>query len=158
MKRQDLSIFAALLISSALFFSSSRAQGVEILVQTKANQGNAGIGESGISITTSALINVVVTDAGVLVDNLGNTNGNGTSSINLPAGWQVVILSNPPGACLFTFTEFGNPAGSTGTYSIRVVPFASNPSCTWLAGDYVYQVAINTLGFTGSGVGVLTIK
>ncbi|MEK7732653.1 MAG: hypothetical protein AAB318_00440 [Planctomycetota bacterium] len=65
----------------------------------------------------------------------------------------------PPGGCLMTPTQFYN-AGD-GIYTIRVVPFVDNQSCTWLAGDYHYAVALSTKGgkpYKGSGLGVLTIK
>ena len=58
-----------------------------------------------------------------------------------------------------TPTQFYN-AGD-GIYTIRVVPFVDNQSCTWLAGDYHYAVALSTKGgkpYKGSGLGVLTIK
>ncbi|MBF8275632.1 MAG: hypothetical protein HW390_705 [Candidatus Brocadiaceae bacterium] len=132
-----------------------------LTVQTEGNASNASAGESGAAISSSALISVVVTNSlGAPVSNLGSSTGDGTSEIELPDGWTLSSGFNvPPGGCLMTPTQFYN-AGD-GIYTIRVVPFVDNQSCTWLEGDYHYAVALSTKGgkpYKGSGLGVLTIK
>ncbi|HLE87812.1 MAG TPA: hypothetical protein VI727_09140 [Candidatus Brocadiaceae bacterium] len=143
-----------------------------LTIQTDGNASNASAGESGATISSSALISVVVTNSlGAAVSNLGSSTGDGTSEIALPNGWTLSTGFNvPPGACLMTPTEFNNDGG--GIYTIRVVPFVSNESCTWLEGKYHYVVSIERKGsgesgeredsgkkpFKGSGLGVLAIK
>lgn len=139
-----------------------------LTVQTEGNASNASAGESGAAISSSALISVVVTNSqGAPVSNLGSSTGDGTSEIELPDGWTLSSDFNvPPGGCLMTPTQFNNDGD--GIYTIRVVPFVDNQSCTWLAGDYHYAVSIerrereressSKKPFKGSGLGVLTIK
>jgi len=145
-----------------MFMIPSVGTAVPITVQTEANAGNASAGESGANIGSSALISVVVTEAtGASSANLGESVGDGTGEISLPAGWTLFSnLSVPPGGCLLTPTEFHN--WGNGSYNIRVVPFLGNAFCSWLLGDYHYVVTINkNVGsrvVRGSGLGVLTIQ
>ena len=37
-------------------------------------------------------------------------------------------------------TEFQNQGA--GLYDIRIVPFAGNPACAWLSGEYVYGIQL----------------
>ena len=88
---------------------SSPATAAPVNVQSLATAGNAAAGESGISIGSSALIDVLVTDAnGSPVTNLGSTVGDGTFAVTLPTGWTLDIITNPPGGCLVTLTQFSN--------------------------------------------------
>jgi hypothetical protein len=105
------------------------------------NRSNAVAGGSGASVQASALISVLLTQAGALVDNLGSNAGNGTGTISLPAGWDFFGGFNVrPGGCDITVTEFINQGN--GIYDIRIVPFINNPACTWLSGEYVYALQI----------------
>jgi hypothetical protein len=132
----------------------------ELEVQTVAAQSNAFPGGSGAGIGSSALITVVVTSNGVPQKRLGNSVGDGSAEIALPSGWKLLSHIAPPGGCSLTPTEFYN--WGDGSYSIRVVPFVRTAGCAWLAGDYHYVVQLSKGAragtFTGSGLGVLTIK
>ena len=136
---------------------SGLAVAAPINVQTQATAGNAAAGESGASIRSSALIDVLVTDTnGNPVTNMGSSVGNGTSAIALPPGWTLDIATVPPGGCLVTPTQFSNQRD--GVYSIRVVPSVNNARCQWLSGDYIYRVQIDTARVDGSALGVLSIR
>jgi hypothetical protein len=145
-----------------LLLLTSPAAAAALVVQTEGNSSNAAAGESAGSISSSALLSVLVTRhaVGTPVADLGESVGDGTSEISLPAGWTLITGFNvPPGGCLMTPTQFFN-AGN-GIYDIRVVPFVANPNCTWLSGDYHYVVQISIIidhqVFSGSGLGVLRI-
>lgn len=117
----------------------------ELLVQAQINRSNAAAGGSGAQILSSALISVMVTLDGSPADDLAGppmTNiGNGTSAISLPAGWSLLGGFNVrPGGCDVTVTEFTNQG--SGIYDIRIVPFISNPACTWLSGEYIYAIQL----------------
>jgi hypothetical protein len=145
----------AALLSLATF--STPAVAAPVNVQTLATASNAAAGESGANIGSSALIDVLVTDAnGNPVTNLGTNVGNGNSAITLPTGWILNIPTVPPGGCLVTPTQFSNQRD--GVYSIRVVPFVNNASCRWLSGDYIYRVQVDTSSYDGSGLGILSIR
>jgi len=136
---------------------STPALAAPVNVQTLATASNAAAGESGANIGSSALINVLVTDAnGNPVTNLGANAGNGNSAITLPTGWTLNIPTVPPGGCLVTSTQFSNQR--EGIYSIRVVPFVNNASCRWLSGDYIYRVQVDTSAYDGSALGILSIR
>jgi hypothetical protein len=136
---------------------STPAIAAPVNVQTLATASNAAAGESGATIGSSALIDVLVTDTnGNPVTNLGANVGNGNSSITLPTGWTLSIPTVPPGGCLVTPTQFSNQRD--GVYSIRVVPFVNNASCRWLSGDYIYRVQVNTSSVDGSALGILSIR
>jgi len=132
----------------------------EYKIQTLATQSNAGVGEGGAEVAASALITVVVTFNGLPATQLGETVGDGTSEVTLPAGWTLTDHTVPPGGCMLSPTEFYN--WEDGSYSIRVVPFLGTEGCTWLAGDYHYVVKLEKgrrpVGLRGSGLGSLTIK
>jgi hypothetical protein len=133
------------------------ASAAPLTVQVIANQSNADPGEFGANIAASALISVLVTNprTGLPVSNLGGSVGNGTAAISLPPGWSLIDGFNvAPGGCLMTPTEFSNLGG--GVYDIRVVPFVTNPACKWLAGDYLFVVAL-TGANNGRALGVLHI-
>ena len=136
---------------------AASASAAPLTVQTFANQSNADPGDSGANIAASALISVLVTNPrnGLPMTNLGPNVGNGTAAITLPSGWALVNGFNvSPGGCLMTPTEFVNQGN--GIYTIRVVPFVTNPACTWLAGDYHYVIALSG-GNNGRALGVLRI-
>jgi hypothetical protein len=133
------------------------AEAAPVTIQTEATASNAAAGESGTTIASSALIELLVTDAGGMpVSNLGTTVGTGTSAITLPSGWDLQTPAVPPGGCLLTPTQFSN--SNSGRYSIRVVPFANNPACHWLSGDYIYSIQIGSPSQFGSALGKLTIR
>lgn len=133
------------------------AQAVPVSLQTEATASNAAVGESGAAIASSALIDVLVLDTnGRPVSNLATNVGNGTSAITLPSGWTLNTSIVPPGGCLMSPTQFSNQGN--GVYSIRVVPFVNNPSCRWLAGDYLYTVRVSTPTQDGSVLGKLSIR
>lgn len=136
---------------------SNPAIAAPVNVQTLATAGNAAAGESGASIGSSALIDVLVTDAsGNPVSNLGAAIGNGNSAITLPTGWTLDVATVPPGGCGVTPTQFSNQRD--GVYSIRVAPFVNNSSCQWLSGDYIYRIQVDTSSLDGSALGVLSIR
>ena len=113
----------------------------ELLVQALVNRGNADAGDSGANIDASAVISVMITMAGIPVDDLGTTTGNGLAGVVLPAGWTLSDGFNVrPYGCGVTVTEFTN-AGS-GIYDIRIVPFVNTPTCAWMSGEYLYAVQI----------------
>lgn len=164
MKNGSTGINGAVVVGSllGLLMFPSLAEALPVTVQTLGNKGNAAPGESGASIASSALISVVVTNSnGVPNNQMGASVGNGTAPISLPNGWSLQTGFNvPPGGCLMTPTQFSN--SGNGIYSIRVVPFANNPSCRWLAGDYHYAVQLNVpssggVSFVGSGLGVIKL-
>lgn len=147
---------------AAVFMLPSMSEAANVKVQTESIVGNASAGESGANIASSAMISVVVTNdrRGNPVSNLGASVGNGTSAVTLPAGWNLTTIVVPPGGCLMTPTQFNNHRN--GIYTIRVVPFVTNPNCRWLAGEYNYAVRVNVpVGnktFKGSGLGKLIIQ
>ncbi len=115
----------------------------ELLVQMQINRSNADAGDSGATVSSSVLISVLVTLHGSPVDDLGVNAGNQTSAITLPAEWTLRDGFNVrPGGCSVSVTEFQNLGG--GLYDIRIVPFVGNPACTWLSGEYIYGVQIET--------------
>jgi len=115
----------------------------ELLVQMQINRSNADAGDSGATVPASAMISVMVTHNGRPVDDLGATAGTQTSAITLPAGWSLRDGFNVrPGGSAVSVTEFVNLGG--GLYDIRIVPFVNNPASTWLSGEYVYAVRIET--------------
>jgi len=115
----------------------------ELLVQMQINRSNADAGDSGATVPASAMISVMVTHNGRPVDDLGATAGTQTSAITLPAGWSLRDGFNVrPGGSAVSVTEFVNLGG--GLYDIRIVPFVNNPASTWLSGEYVYAVQIET--------------
>ncbi len=129
-----------------------------LTVQTETNSGNAAAGDAGASIASSATISIQVDKvaSGEPRDGLGASIGTGAAQIALPANWTLIQgFSVPPGGCLMTPTEFVN--WGHGTYVIRVVPFLTNPACTWLSGDYHFVMQIQDSNLKGSGLGVLTI-
>jgi hypothetical protein len=133
-------------------------EALEVVVQTVGNPSNAAAGESGATVDASALLSVQVTRIikGTPVSGLGESTGDGTSEITLPPGWELRSDFNvPPGGCIMSPTEFTN-AGK-GLYTIRVVPFLGNSDCTWLSGDYHYQILVRRKDIAGSGLGVLSI-
>lgn len=152
-------VVAGSIFGFLLFPSIGTAEPVTI--QTEGNPSNAFAGESGASISSSALISVLVTSStGAQLNSLGSNVGNGTSQIALPSGWTLQPNFNSvPGACPIIPTGFSN-AGQ-GIYTIRVVPLTSNANCRWLSGDYHYVVQIkgtfSNSPFSASGLGVLTI-
>lgn len=156
--------FSALIASSLVSAAPLTITTVlPLTVQTDANASNAVVGDFGANIGASALISVLVTDAtGNPKSNLGASVGNGTTAINLPTGWSLSTQFNVvPGACLMSPTQFTNVG--TGIYTIRVVPFLNNASCTWLSGDYHYVVKVenkpnSSVILRGSGLGELTIQ
>jgi hypothetical protein len=115
--------------------------GRELLVQMQINRSNATAGGSGANVGASALISVLVTLNGVPVTDLGVTDGNETSVINLPAGWTLRDGFNiRPGGCGVSVTQFVNQG--QGLYDIRIVPLVDNAACVWLSGEYIYAVQI----------------
>ena len=136
----------------------------ELLVQMQINRGNATAGASGANVAASAMMSVLVTLDGQPVSDLGANAGNQTSAISLPAGWTLRDGFNVrPGGCAVTVTEFLNQGG--GLYDIRLVPFADNPACTWLSGEYVYGIQLeftrtidgNSVVLAGGTLAKLTI-
>jgi hypothetical protein len=128
------------------------------------NRGNATAGASGANVTASAMMSVLVTLEGQPVSDLGANDGNQTSAINLPTGWTLLDGFNVrPGGCNVTVTEFLNLGG--GLYDLRLVPFANNPACTWLSGEYVYGIQLefprlidgNNVVLAGGALGKLTV-
>ena len=157
MNTRHFLVSSALATALAVALAPPAAQTAAMTVQTETTANHASTDESGATIASSALVEVLVTDAnGVPVSNLGATVGSGTSAVTLPAGWDLQTPAVPPGGCLFTPTQFINSAN--GRYSIRLVPFVSNPACHWLAGDYVYSVQIRTSTHNGGALGKLTIR
>lgn len=75
------------------------------------------------------------------------------------ANFQVGTPLVPAGGCLATVTG-AQPANISGTYTIDLVPFADNPDCKWLPGDYIIAVHVATpdYAYNGTGVATLTIK
>jgi len=126
----------------------------ELLVQVQINRSNADAGDSGGTVSASALISVLVTRNGAPVDDLGANAGTQTSAINLPVGWTLRDGFNVrPGGCGVSVTEFINQGG--GLYDIRIVPFLDNPACTWLSGEYVYAVQLEVSRTVGGRAVVL---
>jgi hypothetical protein len=133
------------------------ATAAPVMVQAEATAGNAASGESGATIASSALIDILVTSVdGKPVSTLGANLGNGTAAITLPSGWALTTSAVPPGGCLMSPTQFSNQGN--GIYSIRVVPFLNNPSCRWLSGDYLYTLRVGTAAQDGGALGKLTIR
>jgi len=158
MKNNKRSYAKPMLFVAAMLLLPSLSWAIEAHVQTWANQSNATPGESGATISSSALISVLVTGpAGTPASNLGANVGDGTSAITLPTGWTLKTDFNvSSGGCLMTPTQFSN--SGSGVYTIRVVPFTSNPDCAWLAGEYHYAVRIAKNGYRGSGLGVVWME
>jgi hypothetical protein len=134
----------------------------ELLVQIQINTSNAGAGDSGATVDSSAIISVLVTQRGAPVGDLAPLGpiGDQTSSISLPSGWILHDgFSVRPGGCGITVTEFINYGN--GLYNIRIVPFVQNPNCAWLSGQYLYAVSINVTSGNvirqGSALAKLTI-
>lgn len=115
--------------------------GRELLVQMQINRSNATAGGSGANVGASALISVLVTLNGAPVPDLGATNGDEMSVINLPTGWTLSDAFNlRPGGCGVSVTQFVNLG--RGIYDIRIVPLVANAACAWLSGEYIYAVQI----------------
>ena len=136
----------------------------ELFVQMQINRSNADAGDSGANVDASAVISVLVTLDGEPVADLGANAGNQTSVTPLPAGWTLVDGFNVrPFGCGVSVTEFLNQGG--GIYDIRIVPYAGNPACKWLSGEYIYAIQIKTsrtvagktVSLQGSALGKLTI-
>ena len=134
-------------------------------VQTAGNSLDAGAGDKGATVASSALIIVLVTDSSTknIVANLGTSTGNGTAGISLPRGWGLTTIAKPAGGCTMKPTQFTNLG--TGVYTIRVVPLPSDTNCAWRSGQYHYvvRISVSTSGYSpdlyyGSGLGVLTIQ
>jgi hypothetical protein len=132
-----------------------------VTVQTVADAYRAVVG--GID---QAFISVVVTgERGEPLADLGDSVGDGSSPITLPAGW--VLANTHVGgvgvpACSFQPTVFLNGGFNNipGAYLIGVVP--AHPECTWESGEYHYVVRIDmsgpeNSGLLGSGLGKLTV-
>lgn len=116
----------------------------ELLVQMQINRGNATAGGSGANVAASAMMSVLVTLDGEPVSDLGANVGNQTSGVSLPTGWTLRDGFNVrPGGCKVTVTEFVNQGD--GLYDIRIVPFLDNPACTWLSGEYVYEIQLEVM-------------
>ncbi len=114
----------------------------ELLIQMQINRSNATAGGSGTNVMASAMISVLVTQNGVLIDDLGTNSGDQNSATTLPAGWTLVDGFNVrPGGALVTVTEFLNQGG--GIYDIRIVPYATNPAAVWLSGEYIFALYID---------------
>ncbi len=160
-------IKTGLLVSalSVFVFMPAVSQGADrpLVIQTTGNASNAQNGDSGAVISSSAILSVQVSDSlnGVGISSLGNSVGDGTSVVTLPAGWVLRDGFNlRPGGCGVDVTQFSNSPISPGTYTLRIVP-STTATCTWLSGEYHYAVQITTtIGsdtLTGTGLGVLII-
>lgn len=133
-------------------------------LQTKGNAGAAAALDSGVGLTESALISLVITRQNSRpATNFGSDVGDGGGAITLPTGWSFTSDFNlPPGACAMIPTQFDNVGG--GIYTIRVAADAVAP-CPWVAGEYHYVVRLNKdvkiggdkINFRGSTLGSLVI-
>ena len=150
---KSVKMFVVLAAVLGLLLSPTLAKADEALIQTKAAAAFAAPGGAD-----SAMISVVVTKNGFPVKNLGETVGDGTAPITLPAGWELATHIVPAGGSALVPTEFYN--WGDGSYTIRVVPVVDTQ---WLAGDYHYIVGVakqgpRVSGLRGKALGVLTVQ
>lgn len=127
----------------------------EILTQTVADAFEAQDGESGTNTSARARITVVMTNKGKVVDQQGNTTGNGTTEIGLPSGWTLTVYGFPTAGCEFVPVKFTNEGA--GVYTIEVLPPPDTPACVWHSGQYTYVVQFAKGSSRGSSLGHLTI-
>lgn len=140
----------AVILMVGIFLIPALAEAMAVNVQT---EGNA----TGVAPGT---ITVVVTRhlTGSPLSNLGDSVGDGTAPITLPARWTLDLSLNQPSGCAFQTTQFTNHGN--GVYTIRVSPANSGgATCKIFAGDYHYIVRLDSgsPNFQGSALGAFRI-
>ena len=153
-------LLAVALAATMLFASQGEADAgalpthvIGAEVETEMNRGTAAAGNTGW-----ALMSVLVTKSRTQkpLSNIANSVARNDSGITVPARFVFDDLTVAPGGCAVTPTEFINSGG--GVYHIRFAPFVGNPSCEWLAGDYVYEVEVKGPGGAVIGKGLAKLS
>jgi len=153
-------LFSLLLLLSFPLAAEKKDRPEPINIQTFAAASNAVAGGNGY-----AAISVLVTgERGEPLADLGDSVGDGTTAIDLPAGWALRSPHVAPGGCSLSPVAFLNGGfdHTPGAYLIIAVPWAPNPVCSWVSGEFHYVVRIDTStpespGLQGSGLGKLIV-